>query len=93
MLKAPKHSDYLLTFRILPSFHPTPKGVGFPARKYVRKTSDRHAGCFFIPRTYTALALKPCAVQTVNVLANYRPGTKQGCQRELIFREQDCVLR
>lgn len=34
MLKAPKHSDSLLTFRILPSFHPTPKGVGFPARKF-----------------------------------------------------------
>ena len=37
MLKAPKHSDSLLTFRILPSFHPTPKGVGFPARKFYNR--------------------------------------------------------
>ena len=39
MLKAPKHSDSLLTFRILPSFHPTPKGVGFPARKISKHIS------------------------------------------------------
>jgi hypothetical protein len=35
---------------------------GFTLKKYVRKTSDKHAGCFFssaVPRTYTALALKP----------------------------------
>ena len=49
MLKAPKHSDSLLTFRILPSFHPTPKGVGFPARKFGKKSPSLIGGAFSRP--------------------------------------------